>query len=300
MAEEPNVAPVAAPVVDPNANADLSKTLFAGKHSPDGLEKATIEIRGKLGLPSYPEGKKLVGDNGVFPDHVSLETEYKGYESMMGKITPAKPAEPVAKTGDGLSIENAADPVPDGGTEALLKAAGMEGQEKVLADQFIKEGKLTEEQYDKFAKSSLPRSRQEVDEKMRGKIAEAEVLKGHMKSANAKAEQLAGGDTQLNNLLAFARTLPKDQQVELQGRLDVPSKVEGVIRELLSVHAEAVGAGNAEALHSGGFVPNNAASHKITSHKELAEATAKAQQGDLESIEKFRNMSLKEMQHLTM
>lgn len=273
------VADAATGTPPPNTAA----TKFAGKYdTPEALETGTRELRKLLDLET-PDGSFVGKDSTIARDTAQLEKHYLELQKLHGKMGSAKapvaaaadPAKPAA----GLKIEAAPVPVavadnPNIDYDAFVKDVVGIPDPNVLGQQWIKEGKLTDEQYAKFGevkdakgKSLYPKS--VVDTHMKGLQAIAQQEQAAAATGLAEATRIAGGETQLNNLLAWAgdpKNVPVAERERLNAQLKDPANYPIVAELLAARHRIALGAGNAQPLITGGT--NNNPTGGATSREE--------------------------------
>lgn len=244
---------------------------FAGKYeTPDALSAGYREIRGKLGLKEIAADKPLFGKDGLFADVTALERGYEDLETMIGRSAapPATKTE-TPKPGDGLQLTK-----PEATVEAILTSAGLKGED--LGAQWQKAGYLTPEQYKALADKGYPKAT--VDSYMQGQAAIAQNADAANASIRQEATRLAGGEQQLESLIAWADAALSDaEHADLNARLKNPKLAGGAIRQMMHAHAEAVGAGKTAPLISGSAAAPSASG--FTTLKDLNAARDRVRAG---------------------
>ncbi len=232
------------------AGSGEQPTLLAGKYKTEAdLHKGISELAGKL------EMAELVP--AAFKDAEHAESVYKALSRHQGRLSainnpPAdgedKPLE-IPKPGSGD------DGASDMTAIQVMEKAGLDGTK--IAQQWKKDGKLTDEQYEAIRKIKPAYSKQDINEYIAGLEARAQIQQQAQHQAKRHAAELAGGklkddgtiDTApLDNLLKFAAILPEHRRADLNERLGDPRRYEGAVKELLAEHREAVGAGRSNPL----------------------------------------------------
>lgn len=262
--------------------------LFAEKFkTPEALEAGVREIRKKLELET-PDGPLFGKEGKLAPDVLALERQYKDHEKMLGKLGAAKPkTETETKPGaEGLKIETAktettseTQTAVDQDLDGFVKGLGLET--KALGETWLKDGKLTEEQYAKFQAKGL--SKQVVDTHMRGQMAIAQQTQTVIVNAKAEGMKIAGGEAQLQTLLTWAgnkENIPEAELARLNAQIEADPSNYPLVVELLSArHARAVGAGKAKPLMTGSG-NSGGSSGAATSKQEFIKLVRAASKGD--------------------
>lgn len=196
----------------PGAEGEPKTETFAGKYKGvEAFTKGVNELRERAGFAKID--KPLFGEGGMFPDAQHAETYYAGLKqvhdldpaSRVSPKTAAAPKQPDApakepKAEGDLTIKDAASPELKGIQKVLAKA-GLAGKEGELTAAWVKDGKLTDEQYAALAKAD--RDRDEVDAFF---SSQAELSKTRAASYRIEGEKIAGGPEQHNMLREWART----------------------------------------------------------------------------------------------
>ncbi len=218
---DPPADPPATPPADPPASPP------AEPQRPDYLlpKYKTVEEQAR----AYPELQKTLGKKDKPPD---------------GPLKLAKP-DPLAE-----KLKAA-----DSNVNSILEVAGIAPAEIVQAFQSTKTatspGEATAEQYAALDKLGYGKG---IVDQIYGQMAT--YAQGAMDKAVGEAETIAGGESQLKNLIAFASgALPGAQLAEMQERLNNPAQLPGAVRELMQLHREGVGAGGAQPLVEGDGAP---------------------------------------------
>jgi hypothetical protein len=288
------VDPPGKPAVDPPVAA-TEPVLLAGKYSDElQLAKGIREIQGALGMPPLSEKVAIIGDAGLYPDVKAAETAYVGFEKLLRK--PTESPKPVATDTRPVSdkiapVEPSAGPAADADPEVLFRAAGLDPVQ--VTDQWIKEGRLTENQYLSLAKAA------HVDLKQPDALAHFKTLANmqmrvtqqlavvNAEQELARAVQVAGGETQHKTLRDWAATsMPPEDLKELNatvrsGKLSYSNYV----RLIAAEHAKGLGAGGVRPLVNG--APSQAAG-SVTTLKEFKDLVKRAGTGDESAIERLR------------
>lgn len=226
-ATPPAASPATPPAPDPNAPPPVK--YVGGKYdTPEAFLKATNELHGELGMK--PIDTPLFGDGGKFSGPADAETYYKGLKAIYDgnpaarkskqppaappAATPSEPSKDAAKATDGLDIKPDPAGPPAKGLAKILAKAGLAGQEKALAEQFVKEGRLTDEQYAALD-SKADVDREAVDAFMSAQI-HAETTRRD--AAMAEAVKIAGGEEQHQALREYGKTLKDDKTFQALNR----------------------------------------------------------------------------------
>lgn len=173
---------------------------FAGKYdTPEAFEKGFREGSAKAGF-GISEKAKLYGDGGVFADIKAAEDAYKNIERM---ITAKGQSSGTTTT----TTQNASVPLPqeqvvddDADLDAIIKKAGLSSGD--IGRAFLENGKLTEDQYAAI-KKAMPGATKKVIDTVIG--AQAQAAKAKWQDSIGKAQQIAGGDSELKNLMQWAK-----------------------------------------------------------------------------------------------
>lgn len=265
---------------------------FAGKYeTEEALDQGIAAARKTLGLPELPAGTKFGG----YADAAGAETYYKSLESLIGKVKPT-PTSDKPGGDNAVSIKNApaaAGLDDDADLAQILESVGLDPKD--LAEQWARDGKLSDDAYAKFKSKGL--SKVVVNGLIAGQLAAAQLQQQQSQAIRSNAQKLAGGEQQLANLLAFGKSLPPQRIADLDQRLADPAKYEGAIKELLYEHAQAVGAGNAKPLIEGSGGVGDLAG-KPASLDEFNKIRSRALRGDQAAAAQILNMDLADMQAL--
>ncbi len=262
MADPAPVTPVADPAAAP---VTPSPGKFANKYdTPEALAAGTRELRKLLDLET-PEGDFVGKDSSIARDTAQLEKHYLELQKLHGKMGSAKaPVTPAADPAKpaGLKIEPApvaapVKPAADMNYDAYVKTViGIENPNE-LGEKWLKAGKLDDADYAKFDAKGHPRS--VVDAHMDGLHAKAQLKQSSMATNMAEAQKIAGGESQLKNLLEWAgnpANVPQAEQDRLNAQLKDPANYPIVAEMLSARHRIAVGAGKAQPLITGGTNTN--------------------------------------------
>lgn len=166
-------------------------------------------------------------------------------DAAAAKAAPAAPATP-ANPLDITTPPQAPVLGDDAGMEDYLAAAGLKIEDTTAA--WTEKQELTPEQYAALKKTH-GLSRKMVDDFIRNQVG---VQTYAAQQAMQTCVQLAGGQTQFDNLIAFGKSLPDGPaKKDLQARLANTATVEGAFKQLMYEHAQSVGAGGSVPLVSG-------------------------------------------------
>lgn len=229
---------------------------FAGKYADAAaFENGFRELNKTTGMFDIAADAPLVGEDGVFASHKAMETGYKAMASAMGRGLRAT-GKSEAASGNSLQIGGSNELSDDADLAAVLKRAGLDPA--AVDAVHARDGRLTDDMYTALKKAGLPRKLVDshLDTTRTAQTLVQEKIRG-------RAHELAGGEQQLNTLLAFAKSsLPPDRIADLNRRLASAALFEGAIREIAAEHQHAVGAGKATALVGGqapvsGTMPTN-------------------------------------------
>lgn len=283
----PGSPPPPPPIVPPpNSGA----VLFAGKYkSPEDLEQGFREIHKPLGLDEIPGDRKLVGQGGMYTDHSALESAYKTFEKLLS--TRAVTSPPPPPPGEGLKIgggEDANLDVPDLITKAGLKAEDLEKQ-------WTEKNDLTDEQYAAIRKARPSLTKGDIKAIAEGMAAKAALAAQTQQAIRADAVQVAGGEKELNGLLAWAKTgFNAAEQADLNRRLGDPNLYKGALQQIAAAHRAALGAGNAQPLVGG----TPASGSPVNTASDIFELTKRAEAGDTSAQAALKGIPMKRFAEL--
>jgi hypothetical protein len=155
----------------------------------------------------------------------------------------------------------------------ILDQAGLDNE--AMIHNWQSDGKLSEEQYGGLAKIGYGRTL--VDTFLHGQHAIASQSASAQLNIADNASQMAGGEMELQNLLAWGGQHYGEGVAErLNQRLGDPSQYEGAIKEILYDYRQAVGSGFTAPLVTGQAMPNTASG--FTSAHELVTAIKTARE----------------------
>lgn len=198
MADTPAATPAptatpatpATPTTPPATPTPATETKFAGKYATEAdLLKGVSEARKALGLNSDIQ----------FSTIKDAEIAYRDYDAMINSRKKPEP-KTEAKPTDSLGIkpgEQAPAADEDLDIDGVLGKAGLKGDD--LAAAFVKEGKLSDEQYAALKKVGYPRK--VVDAIVGSQVA---IMETKVTTAKTKAIEIAGGEQQHEQLRAWA------------------------------------------------------------------------------------------------
>lgn len=258
---------------------------YAGKYATvEALEQGYREIRKPLGLSELPADSKLFGDGGMFRDVKALESAYRDMDTLLS--SRSKPAEKPTPPGDGLSIPQddpkAGEPAPepsDFDVPEIITKAGLKPED--LEQAWTEKGDLTPEQYAAIRKAQPGLTNATIKAIARGMAAEAALHASQQAQIKAEATSIAGGQQQLEALLAFAKTeFSGAERADLNRRLADPALFKGALQQITAAHREKVGAGKAQPLINGG--PGVA--HSVASADDILKLRRRANSGDQSAL----------------
>ena len=255
--------------------AETTEVKFADKFaSPEEFGKGINEARTKLGLDPHDENAPPFGEGSIYATVEVAESAYKDLEKLIhSRAKPEKKesAKPEPKP-DGLKL--ASDPVEpsdDATIEQVLEKAELNGEQ--LAATFKEDGKLTDAQYTALRAIGYPRSA--VNAFMQGQQSTAALAVFEQDRIQKSAIGIAGGKEQWENLRTWAKgNYDTDEIADMDERLANPKRYKGAIKQMLSDHREAEGAGKTQPL-VGGAAPS-ASGAGFTDHDEFVAAADKA------------------------
>ena len=249
---------------------------FADKfESPEEFSKGINEARTKLGLDPHDENAPPFGEGSVYATVEIAESAYKDFEKLIhSQAKPKEDPKPKPKDTKPSGLKLASDPVEpddDATIDQVLEKAGLDGEE--LATTFKADGKLSGEQYAKLNKLGYPKSA--VNAFMQGQQSTAALAEAEQAGMRKSGVAIAGGNEQWENLTAWAKSnYDADERADLDERLAKPNRYKGAIKQMLSDHREAMGAGKAQSLVSGDSPAASGAG--FTDHEEFVAAAEKA------------------------
>lgn len=253
---------------------------IAGKYNtPEDAAKGINEIRGKIGLPALADDDAL----GLANNPAKFEPEYKAMQAILsrgggqhqtdpgnnqpGGDNPPQGSQPnrdasgrfAQNNTDGGGLNIAPPEISDESSiPEILEAVGVTTDE--ITEQWSSNGELTAEQYAKFKSANPGFTKTVVDAFIQGQAASAQAAAAQQNQIVTEAQQMTGGETQLNNLIAWARTnitpaelgdAANPQPGTLNHRLKNPNLWRGAVTELMARHQSALGSGKASPLASG-------------------------------------------------
>tara|TARA_Y100001937_G_scaffold75222_1_gene102225 strand:- start:1223 stop:2026 length:804 start_codon:yes stop_codon:yes gene_type:complete len=205
----------------------------AGGETPNtGAEINQGDIRNVEGTAEAPMNARQWAEKYNSPEELE-----KGYLELQKKMSAGRP-----KTSE-MDLDG------------LLTSAGLQGGD--LAAQWVDTGSLLDSQYQALEQQGI--SRAVVDQFMRGQQAITSNSGYVQAEARSKAEALAGGGEELDNLFNWAGNRYANDSQKLQDindRLGDPSKFEGAIKELLYDYKVQSGRGFTSPLAEGTAMPN--------------------------------------------
>lgn len=182
------------------------------------------------------------------------------------QVAPAQPSPSPGATppGDGLNIS----PGSATGDPSFLKRAGLE--ESDLIKTFQETGALSPEQRTKLRGTGLADT--DIDMMVRGRVAENQIQATQAQAAVAGAQQIAGGETQLQQVLDWAReNIPEDQKGQINNMLGNPASSAMAVELLVNKFRTASGVAGEKTPISGSNVPPSAG---VLPFKSIQESSA--------------------------
>lgn len=279
------VTPPSPPAPSPNPAPSPEPKLFAGKYKdPEALEAGTREIRKTLGLET-PDGALYGKDGAIAGDVLALERHYKDLETLYGKFKTPEPKPDAGKPGElAIKPETKAPPPDDADVDAIVAKAGLKATE--LGETWLKDGKLTEDQYKALAGQGY--SRKMVDSYMGGQVAIAQQSQARIAAAEAEGIKVAGGEEQHKNLRAWAsHNIPAAELKRLGDQVEAdPAFYPTYIEIIASRHRQEVAGGKAQPLITGSGSGGGAGA--ATSSAELSQLMRAAENGDTAALARIR------------
>lgn len=259
---------ISAPPANPAAPATSPVTPAPSANPPAPTTTAT------------PAATAAAGDRPAWlPEKFKTPEDFAKSYAELEKKLGGKPAAPAQPSGDtGLTAPPAFS--DDDGVDKILGLAGLKIEDTTAA--WTKDGKLTDEQYARLKAVDPKLTKAVVNQTIRGMIADqmtaqqnAAAAEEFKQTARQRAFELAGGETQFANLIAFKNTLPPERVAHFNKQLEGGDTYEGAITLLMREHAVAVGAGKAQPLVQG--VPGTGGGGApFASHEEYKTATLAA------------------------
>lgn len=278
---------------------------FAGKYeSPEALEQGYREIHKSIHGKELPATEKLFGKDGRFTDVSKLESAYNEAREVQRRIGQAAPkndpkSEPKQPDNKLTITKKAAEPSGDEVADALSEA-GLDATE--LGTEWVKSGKLTDDQYAKLAAVKGPNGkplypRALVDSYLRGQVAEAQGQVAQqqqaVESAKSDAVKIAGGEEQYNALLAFAASQPDLES--WNARFDTDPKAYPQFFEVLAArYAAKNGTMGSRTTINGGTV-NNQPVNTIRNMSDFKSVREGVLRGDTDALMRLKNVSIEDL-----
>lgn len=179
----------------------------SGESPKDGTHVVETRLESSNDPNVHETSARMYADK--YKDAESLE---EGYMELQRKLSEAKPS------------------TADFNIDQLLDQAGVKNDSVV--QNWITDGKLTEEQYAGFAKIGI--SQDVVNQFLKGQVAIARNGEYAAESIISKAHDMAGGPEEWGTLMNWASSnYSEEQQEALNTRLEDPTKYEGAIKEML-------------------------------------------------------------------
>lgn len=251
-----------------------------GKYkTPDALEQGFNELRGSMGLDKI-DGP-LVGDKGLFRDHVALDKAYLDLQKIQSRGKPAGDAKPKpsdAKPGDKpgeLSID--ADD-SDIDVDNILERSGLKFD--ALEEQWTKSGKLTDEQYAAIRKVNPGLSKKMIDHIAKGMVLEAQATASAQIALHEKlATKLNVTRAELQQtLITMGASVPAAERKALNEALNDSRFAELAVEKIVAYHRAATGSDGSKPTitgDGGGGTPAG-----IRSYGDLRKTVREAEEGN--------------------
>lgn len=226
---------------------------FAGKYDGEAAFRTGInEARKAGGLAPYGEKVKLIGEDGVYATPELAEADYGKYTSLI----QSKPAAPASPTNP-KPLQIGGELTDEDGPEQILERAGL--ADKDVAEQFAKNGKLTDDQYAAIRKINPGYGKKIADEIVRGRIAIAQVSAMRLNSVIDEAAQPYGGKEAFDKFLRVTapQFLTTEQQSAYSKMLNDPATTVAAAQTLKTLHAAHLGGGGGKIVSGqpGGNIP---------------------------------------------
>jgi hypothetical protein len=264
--------------------AEATTEKILGKFdTPDARDKALEEIH-----------KKVMGDDAPAPtwaDDDAKNKAYGAYERVLKtrKVEVEKKIEtqptivkkPVGE--DPLALGGGGEDDPD--MDDVLARAGLQSAD--LEAQWMEQQRLKPEQYAALEKAlnaerlpGTPRiGRKIIDSMIAGEFAKAMLNTQVRHEIRAKAVESVGGEQQFKNLEEWARAnLANDLPGWNELIAKNPHQFPRIVKLMQAAHAEAVGAGHAKPLVTGGDSGGTAS--EPTTWSDVSQLVKKAEAGD--------------------
>ena len=227
--------PAAPQAAEPEGIPELEVT-------PEGGSSVDVPI--EPGTAEGDEGRTFYG--GKYQSLSDLENAHKELEQKLGSHTASRSQMSVAD---------------------ILTSAGLENEDVVTNWQ--EHGELSEDQYGQFAKAGY--NKDLVNTFLAGQQAMALGSQDGQIAIQNNAAAMAGGEDELQNLLAWASTQYPEGRVEkMNERLRSAAEYEGVIKEILYDYRQATASGFTAPLVTGQAMPNTASGYETVA--DLAQA----------------------------
>ena len=210
-----------------------------------------------------------------------LERGYHELQRKLGQPTQTPPAG--GETADAQPTGDTTPP-PPATVQEVLTRAGLDQAD--LSNQYLENGRLTDEQYGKLAQQGYPRD--VVDGFYAGQMAQVAAIE-------RQAADIAGGEQGLETLLGWAgKTMDDGTIATMNARLADPSTAIDTVRQLKSAYDSAIRAGGSRPLIGGGTPPP--ALPGFTNHHDyrafLREITRNGRQPTPSELERIRQTPL--------
>lgn len=249
---------------------------LAGKYeTPEALAEGFRNIHKAVFDEDIPADEPLIGEGKRFKDAAAAEAEYKRLEKVRGRFAPKGKPPPKA---EGVQIDATAptaDELENLQVPDIIAKAGLETAD--LEEQYAEHKELTPEQYAALRKVNPGLSKSVIKHIAEGLVAKAALNREAQTRIKADAIQVAGGETELNGLLEFAKTLGPERIADLNRRLSSPALYKGALTEIKAEYAGSA-QGKSKPLVTG--TPGSGGSGAATTKTEFLQLLNAARNGD--------------------
>lgn len=277
------------------------QTLILNKYADQAaFETGIRELAKKVEYP-IDEDTPIIGEGGMFRDLKHAEAGYKAFARLQTRAGGQQQQQQgdqnqqqqqqqqsqqrnadgtfMKKPGDDAALQIANPPAvaDDVDTAAVLAKAGLKAED--VSKQWTETGSLSDEQYAAIQATLPGVSKAMINSYMASQQVAGQAMQQQQQAIRADAIQIAGGEQQLNNLLATARTfVPKDELDGLNAMLADPKQYKIALRVIMEHHRQSVGAGKSRPLVQGDARGSDAPLRRGT--REYYDAIRAAGRGD--------------------
>lgn len=275
----------------PTPTPEPTPVVFAGKyHSPEDLESGFSELRTAMGLDKIDT--PLVGDKGLYRDHVALERGYKDLAAIQSRGKPKDEPKPPAAPAPDLNVDPAKDDPIDVGK--IISASGLDLA--ALETQYKANGKLTDEQYAAIRKADPSLANVKtgvlkamVDSAAKGMLLEAETVNQAKTALHDKLAAKVGVNREelSDRLKVMGASVPAAERAGINKALADPELAELAVEKIVAYHRAATGAGDGTIPGDGGAGATGA----IRSYADLRKAITESDDGNVSARKSLSKMS---------